>query len=101
MAAYTIGIARLNSQAPGHKVLLAMLLCNRSVVLVRLHSLDAAVVDARQAVALRPEFARARCQLGVVLLCAGRCEDAYLEFARALLLEPNSAAAKRGRDACL
>ncbi|HKD31380.1 MAG TPA: tetratricopeptide repeat protein [Xanthobacteraceae bacterium] len=52
-------------------------------------ALDRAVELAQRAVHLDPRLPEARAQLGQVLLCKGRHDDALAEFERAFALNPN------------
>jgi len=103
VAAYTIGLARLPPEGgeDGVVFLRAVLLGNRSAAFSQLRRWASAVADGEAAVACKSDFCRARCRLGVALLGAQRCEEAYTQFAKVLKEEDDNAIARRGRQECL
>lgn len=98
---YTIGIARLppEPEAPEaaeaeaedagvedeHAALRAALFSNRAGAYLRLRSWRAAAEDARTALRAQGDLVRGRCHLGAALLGGRLYEEAYMEFAKALL----------------
>ncbi|CAE8674972.1 unnamed protein product [Polarella glacialis] len=113
LATYTRGIAQLpatSSASPEegagqrpeqHGLLRGVLFCNRSAVFARLGSWAAAAADAREAVSHQPGLVSAHCQLGVALLGSGQHQEAYVEFAKGMQLDPEHRVALKGRNTCL
>ncbi|CAK8991410.1 Hsp70-Hsp90 organizing protein 3 (AtHop3) [Durusdinium trenchii] len=79
----------------------AALYGNRAAALCHLRRWSPAVQDARMAVRLQRDSAKARCRLGVALLGAGLPEEAYVEFAWALAIDSHYSSARSGLEACL
>mmetsp|Transcript_123570 Transcript_123570/g.238303 ORF Transcript_123570/g.238303 Transcript_123570/m.238303 type:complete len:1377 (-) Transcript_123570:100-4230(-) len=102
IACYTIAVAQVpKGISDRHNVLLAALYANRSLAFAKLGNWEAAVRDARQAVAVSSLFVKARHRLGTALLGSGLHEQAYCEFAIGLQMDPKDQLLRRGRDACL
>lgn len=107
VAAYTEGLAQLppeafNTESDDQLVFLrAVLLCNRSAAFTRLRNWIAAVADAEEATEAKKGFPKAHCRLGVALLGARRCEEAYINFAKCLAMNEDYPAARKGRNECL
>lgn len=107
VAHYTVALAQLPAPAESgedqHALLRAVLLTNRCIALCWLGRFQVAVTDGRAAVAAKRDFQKGRCQLGVALLGCNLQEEAYAEFATAILLEQEgeNQRAQKGRKACL
>mmetsp|Transcript_33971 Transcript_33971/g.60053 ORF Transcript_33971/g.60053 Transcript_33971/m.60053 type:complete len:1336 (+) Transcript_33971:117-4124(+) len=114
VAHYTVAIAltppeemesgaegKLQPKIDGHELLRAVLHSNRAGAFCRLKDWTAAVNDGKRAVQCKDDFVKGRVRLGTALLGAGYPEQAYPEFARALVYEPFHQAALKGREACL
>ncbi|CAE7225372.1 dnajc7, partial [Symbiodinium microadriaticum] len=112
IALYTQGIAQLpaptsedrsnsDSKPDEHALLRGVLFTNRSAAFSRVRSWDAAVKDAKEAVAAQPGLSSAHSQLGVALLGSGFHQEAYVQFARGFQLDSEHKPSIKGRNTCL
>jgi len=102
VAHYTVALALVPpDESEEISFLRCVILSNRSAAFSRLRNWHAAVDDAQKAVQAKEDFAKAHCRLGVALLGSKQCEPAYVHFAKALLLQEEYPAARRGRNEAL
>ena len=84
-----------------YSLLRSILFSNRSAAFAHAGRWQAAVRDAKCAVAEGQSYPKAHCRLGAALLACGEHEKAYVAFATALRAEERNMAASKGRQACL
>jgi len=112
IACYTVGLAMVPAEVVAtvqdgavpddeHALLRSVLLSNRASAFCRLKCWQNARSDAQLSAEKKNDFVKARNRFGTALLGCGEVEKAYIEFAHALKLESNNAAALKGRQACI
>jgi tetratricopeptide (TPR) repeat protein len=91
--AFTRGLALLDGEASSDAAteLRGVLLSNRSAAHASLRRWNEALVDAEQAVKLRPTWSKAHARAGLALFQLLRGEDSLSAFKKALELEPSDA----------